>query len=87
MVGREREIDLYFTADMPGILKKLGMFEDAEAGRLRCYFCGRPVSLQNIGGVFKHEGQIRAVCNDIKCLYEAAWLSYTKLWRLRSARS
>jgi hypothetical protein len=74
----EREIVLYFTADMPGILKKLGMFEDAEVGRLRCYLCGRPVSLQNIGGIFKHEGQIRVVCNNIKCLYEAARLSYTK---------
>jgi len=80
------EIEIYATDDMPGILKKLGMFEDAEAGRLRCYFCGKPVSLQNIGGIFKHEGQIRVVCNNIKCLYEAAWLSHAKrlsagLWR------
>lgn len=74
----EREIVLYFTSDMPGILKKLGMFEDAEVGRLRCYLCGRPVSLQNIGGIFKHEGQIRVVCNNIKCLYEAARLNYAR---------
>jgi hypothetical protein len=55
-----REIDIYFTADMADVLKKLGMYEDAEAGRLRCYFCGRQVNLQNIGGLFKHEGQVRS---------------------------
>jgi hypothetical protein len=68
------EVAIYLTADMEGIFKKLGMYEDAEAGRLRCYFCGRPVNLQNVGGLFKHEGQVRVVCNDIKCLYEASWL-------------
>jgi hypothetical protein len=31
--------------------------------------------MQNIGGIFKHEGQIRLVCNDVKCLYEAAQLT------------
>jgi hypothetical protein len=72
----EREIELYFTTDMAAVLKKLGLLEDAEAGRLRCHFCGRPVNLQNIGGIFKHEGQIRVVCNDIRCLFEAARLSY-----------
>jgi hypothetical protein len=72
----EREIEIYFTTDMASILKKLGMFEDAEAGRLRCYFCGKPVGLRNIGGVFKYQGEIRVVCNDIKCLFEAARLSY-----------
>jgi len=78
----ERIIDIYFTTDMAEVLKKLGMFEDAEAGRLRCHFCGRPVNLQSIGGLFKHEGQIRAVCNHIKCLYEAGWLTSRK-WHKR----
>jgi hypothetical protein len=78
-----REIEIRFIDDVAGVLKKLGMFEDAEAGRLRCYFCGRSVDLQSVGGLFKHEGQIRAVCLDIKCLYEAAWLTSRKWWHER----
>ncbi len=70
-----REVCIYLTSNMVEVLKKVGMFEDAEAGKLRYHFCGKTVNLQNIGGLFKHEGQIRAVCNDIKCLYEAAWLT------------
>ena len=54
MIRKEpRIIDIYLTDDMAGILKKLGMYEDAESGKLSCYFCGKPVSLQNIGGLFK----------------------------------
>jgi hypothetical protein len=70
-----REIVIYFITDdvLTDVLKKLGMLEDAEAGRLRCYLCGKSVGMQNIGGIFKHGGQIRIVCNDIKCLYQAAW--------------
>jgi hypothetical protein len=77
------EIEIYFTTDTTGILKKLGMYEDAETGRLRCYFCGRSVNLQNIGGIFKHERQVRVVCGDIKCLYEAAWLTSRRWWHER----
>jgi hypothetical protein len=80
-----REIDLYLTDDMPGILKRLGLLEDAEAGKLSCYFCGKPVNLQNIGGIFKHEGKVCVVCNDIKCLFEAAWLSHINRLSTRRA--
>jgi len=78
MLRRVGEITLYAVDDMPSILKRLGLYEDAEAGRLRCHFCGRPINLHNIGGLFKHEGQVRVVCNDIKCLYEAALLTAKK---------
>jgi hypothetical protein len=61
--------------DLDGILKKLGIYQDVVEGRTRCYFCGRSVSMRNLGGLFKHEGLIRLVCSDIKCLYEAAWLT------------
>jgi hypothetical protein len=84
MTGEEtRTIEIYFIIDMAGALKKLGMYEDAEAGRLHCYFCRKPVNLQSIGGIFKHEGQVRVVYDDIKCLYEAAWLTSRKWWHDR----
>jgi hypothetical protein len=71
------EITLYAVDDrnLVDILKKLGIYQDVAAGRSRCYICGRSVTMQNLGGIFKHEGQIRLVCNDIKCLYKAAQLT------------
>ncbi len=71
------EITLYVVDDrsLVGVLEKLGIYQDVAAGRARCYICGRPVSVESLGGLFKHEGQIRLVCNDIRCLYEAARLT------------
>jgi len=71
------EITLYVVDDeaLVGILEKLGIYQDADAGKLQCYLCGRAVSVQNLGGIFKHEGQVRVTCNSIKCLYEAAVLT------------
>jgi hypothetical protein len=71
------EITLYAVDDrnLADILKKLGIYGDVAAGRLSCYVCGRHITMQNIGGIFKREGRIRLVCNDIKCLYEAARLT------------
>jgi hypothetical protein len=71
------EITLYAVDDrnLVDVLKKLGIYQGVVAGRFRCYICGKTVTMQNIGGIFKHEGQIRLVCNVIKCLYEAAQLT------------
>ncbi len=76
-VKRIGEITLYAVDDksLVGVLEKLGIYQDVAAGRTRCHFCGKPVAMQNLGGLFKHEGKVRVVCNNIKCLYEAAWLT------------
>ena len=77
MLRRVGEIVIYAIDDknLADVLKKVGIYQDVAAGRLHCYICGRSVAMQNLGGLFKHEGQIRLVCNDIKCLYEAAVLT------------
>jgi hypothetical protein len=74
---RVNEITIYAIDDknLVGVLEKLGIYQDVVAGRTRCHFCGNTVTVQNLGGLFKHEGQIRLVCNNIRCLYEAAWLT------------
>jgi len=77
MLRRIGEITLYAVddKDLTNILEKLGIYQDAVAGKLQCYFCGRAVSMRNLGGIFKHRGQICIVCSDVKCLYEAAVLT------------
>ncbi len=76
-VKRIGEITIYAVDDrsLVDVLEKLGIYQDVTAGSARCYICGRPVAVESLGGLFKHEGQVRLVCNDIKCLYEAARLT------------
>jgi hypothetical protein len=76
-VRRIGEIAIYAVDDksLADVLKKAGIYQDVAAGRAQCYFCGRSVTTQNLGGIFKREGKVRVVCSNIKCLYEAAWLT------------
>jgi len=77
MAKQIREITIYAVDDrnLADVLRKVGIYQDVVAGRTRCHFCGGTVTMQNLGGLFKHEGQIRLVCNNIRCLYEAAVLT------------
>jgi len=77
MLRRVGEIVIYAIDDvnLVDVLRKVGIYQDVAAGRLHCYICGRSVTMQNLGGLFKHKGRICLVCNDIRCLYEAAVLT------------
>jgi hypothetical protein len=76
-VKRVGEVTLYAVDDksLADVLKRVGIYDDVVNGKARCYFCGQPVAMENLGGLFKHEGLVRVACSNIKCLYEAAWLT------------
>ena len=58
--------------DLERVLRKLGLYEKLARGELRCAVCGRPLSLENLGGIYKENGEVKLVCNRIECLAEAA---------------
>jgi hypothetical protein len=58
--------------DLERVLRRLGLYEKLARGELRCAVCGRPLSLENLGGIYKEDGEVKLVCNRIECLAEAA---------------
>ena len=59
--------------DLVKVLKRLGLYEGVVEGRYRCFVCGRRITLENLGGLFKsRDGRINFVCNNMKCLMIAA---------------
>jgi len=59
--------------DLVKVLKRLGIYSGVIEGRYRCFVCGRKITFENLGGLFKsRDGKINLVCNDIKCLFVAA---------------
>ena len=58
--------------DLERVLRKLGLYEKLARGELRCAICGRPLTLETLGGLYKENGEIKLVCNRIECLTEAA---------------
>ncbi len=68
--------------DLERVLKKLGLYEKLVAGELRCSICGRLLTLENLGGIYRENGEVKLVCNKIECLVEAA----EKVRRSRKSR-
>jgi len=59
--------------DLIGVLRKLGLYEGVVEGRYKCFVCGRRITLENIGGIFRSKDEkINFVCDNIKCLITAA---------------
>ena len=57
--------------DLERVLKRLGLYEKLARGELRCAVCGRPLSLENLGGIYKEDGEVKLLCNRIERLAEA----------------
>jgi len=58
-------------SDLEKVLKKLGIYEKLVNREYRCHICGEVLSLDNLGGLYKENGEIRLVCDKIECLVEA----------------
>lgn len=59
--------------DLVRVLKRLGIYNGIIEGKHRCFVCGRKITLENLGGLFKsRDGKINLVCDNIKCLVIAA---------------
>lgn len=56
--------------DFKKLFRELHMLEDFEAGKLRCVFCEKPVSFENLGGLIFINGKPRLFCRDRECFLE-----------------
>ncbi len=72
MVEAVSVVKTVHDTDLERVLKKLGLYEKLVRGELRCSICGRPLTLENMGGIYRENGEVKLVCNKIECLVEAA---------------
>ncbi|RLE90535.1 MAG: hypothetical protein DRN04_14855 [Thermoprotei archaeon] len=63
------------------ILKKLGKLNEVASGSARCYFCGKPITLDDISGIISIDGKVRLVCSNPVCLAKAAKISWQNVSR------
>lgn len=64
-------IKAIYDADLKSFLEKLGLLEHIKSGQLKCSFCNSILTLENFGGVFKENGQLKPFCQETECYLEA----------------
>ena len=62
--------------DLTAFLTSIGAIHDINAGRIRCKFCGEPISLENLQAVLPDSGSISYICNKTQCIRD--FLNYTR---------
>ena len=40
-------------SDLERVLRRLGLYEKLARGELKCAICGRPLTLDNLGGLYR----------------------------------
>ena len=49
-------------------LRNINKYEDVVAGKCKCKFCGKVVTLENIACIFPESGTVKFVCDEMNCL-------------------
>lgn len=62
----KQEFPAVYQDDLLGVLEKVGLAEALNKGDLRCAFCDKVLSKDNIGAIFFDE-KIKLSCDEEKC--------------------
>lgn len=69
---RQFELKAILESDMGKILDELGLLELIDGGKVRCLFCKKKISRENIYCVVVKDGEIKLCCNRIECYEKLA---------------
>jgi hypothetical protein len=71
LARRMETVDAVYDDDLWSILARYGMLQDLDAGLLRCYVTGVPLTRENIGGVLGTPNGPRLISNSLEALSQA----------------
>lgn len=74
-VSRRVPVTAVHQDDLERVLRRLNVYDEVARGEAECFFCGRKLSLENIGGFMHYNGSLILVCDNSVCLAKAALLS------------
>lgn len=68
---RKTDVSLVEDEDLMALLSEIGKLDDLREGRLKCTYCEKVLSLENLSGFFVHNGQYHFLCDDRSCITKA----------------
>ena len=74
-VKRKISITAVSTDNIEGILQKLGIYDEVMNKKIKCFICGKTLTINNIGGILMVDNKPVLVCDKPSCIAKAALLS------------
>jgi len=74
----KKQLDLkaILDSDIEGILEKIGLLELVNQGKIKCEFCERKITLDNLYCIYVESNEFKFCCDRISC--------YEKLTKIQS---
>jgi hypothetical protein len=66
-VQKNADVRVEKNSELKALLKSLRLWDDFHFGRLRCKFCNRLLTGDNLASVFTYKGSAFAGCTDYNC--------------------
>jgi len=60
---------------LPGVLKKLGLYDDVVNGKATCYVCGERLTLDAVGAIAMVDDKPVLICSKPSCIGKAALIT------------
>jgi hypothetical protein len=64
----KKDLEAVHRQDIRILLENWGLFDDFEAGKIKCQFCNDVISAHNFGAIFSEDKQIFFACPKLNCL-------------------
>jgi hypothetical protein len=60
---------------LPGVLRRLGLYDDVVNGKAKCYVCGELLTLDSIGAIAMVNDKPVLVCSKPSCIGKIALIT------------
>lgn len=64
----KKEVHAVHDEDLEKVLERLGILVKLKRGGLKCKFCSRVITLENLHSYFPQSGDIKFVCDNANCI-------------------
>lgn len=65
---RKTDVNVLYESELDRFLDHLGVRQEFYAGKLKCFHTHVPVTVENLFGFFKYQGQVLAISTDEKAV-------------------
>lgn len=65
---KTKKVNVIHDNDVEKLLSSIGELEKVKSSQRSCYSCGREISLNNFGAIYREGGKYHFLCDDYNCL-------------------
>jgi hypothetical protein len=65
------EIKAVHEKSLRELIESLGLSKEIEEGKIRCCYCGKKITFENLQCIYPKGNEIFICCDDLKCFEKA----------------